>query len=232
MYRSIFKTLNLECPYRPQVAEWVQVAGLALGAATSLLGGVSSANAAKKAERLRQAQDARNDAYFNKRYNQSYVDTASGRNAIRQATDYAKSMTKRAEGAAAVTGGTDAATAQAKEAANKMVGDTIANMAAQDTARQESAQALHAQQQAQSTQWQMANQQQRGQAIAQAAGGASNALIQGAALLGGVGSGSSGQQTLPQQAAQQRTEYAKVHGLATDGEIDPRVTRQTDGLIG
>lgn len=187
MYRILCKTHDLERVYQPQRAEFLQIAGLALGAASSLLGGVSSANAAKKAEQLRQQQDARNNALFNRRYNESYLDTASGRNAIRQAQDYAKSMTRRAEGAAAVTGGTDSAVAQAKESANKMIGDTIGNLAAQDTARKDNAEVMYNQQQAQSTAQQMQNQQQRASSIAQAAQGASNAIIQGASMLNDSG---------------------------------------------
>ena len=187
-------TRDIEHPFQPQRAEWVGIASLALGVGSSILGGVSSAAAARRAEQLRQEQDARNNAWFNRRYNESYIDTAAGRNAIRQATDYAKTMTKRAEGAAAVTGGTDAAVAQAKEGANKMIGDTIGNLAAQDTARKDAAEAIHIQQQAQSTQMQMQTQQQRAAAIAQAASGASNALIAGAQMLNtsNVGSGGSG----------------------------------------
>lgn len=187
MYHLTKTIRDIEHPYQPQRAEWVQVAGLALGAASSILGGVSSVAAARRAEQLRKEQDARNAAWFARKYNESYIDTAAGRNAIRQATDYARTMTKRAEGAAAVAGGTDAATAQAKESANKMVGDTIGQLAAQDTARKESAEATYMQQQEQSTAMQMANQQQRAAGISQAAAGASNALIQGAAMLNNVG---------------------------------------------
>ena len=186
MYKLIYNCSRLEHQFKPQVAEWVQVALGALGAATSILGGLSSANAAKRAERQRQEQDAKNAAWFNKRYNESYIDTAAGRNAIRQAIDYGKRQTQRAEGAAAVTGGTDAAVAQAKEGANRMVGDTIGNLAAQDTARKEQAEATYLRQQEQSTAQQMANQQNKAAGIAQAAQGASNAMIQGAALLNNV----------------------------------------------
>ena len=139
MYKLIYNASRLERPYQPQVAEWVGVALGALGAATSILGGLSSANAAERAEKLRQEQDAKNAAWFNRKYNESYIDTAAGRNAIRQAIDYGKRQTQRAEGAAAVTGGTDAAVAQAKESANRMVGDTIGDLAAQDTERKEQA---------------------------------------------------------------------------------------------
>lgn len=188
MYKLIYNASRLERPYQPQLAEWVGVALGALGAATSILGGVSSANAAERAEKLRQEQDARNAAWFNRKYNESYIDTAAGRNAIRQAIDYGKRQTQRAEGAAAVTGGTDAAVAQAKEGANKMVGDTIGQLAAQDTARKESAEATYLRQQEQSTAQQMANQQAKAAGIAQAAQGASNAMMVGATLLNNVSS--------------------------------------------
>lgn len=256
MYNWTKNIGRLEGAFQPQRAEWVQIAGLALGAASSILGGVSSANAAKRAEKLRQEQDARNQAWFNRRYNESYIDTAAGRNAIRQATDYAKRQTQRAEGAAAVTGGTDAAVAQSKESANKMIGDTIGNLAAQDTARKENAEATYMRQQEQSTAQQMANQQQRANAVAQAAQGASNALIQGASMLGqSTGSGSKAaapssnipesaiaptqaetaavNQALADKAAQNiaqvNTEYAAKHGLTMDEVMRPSVG--SDGLV-
>lgn len=188
MYKLIYNCSRLEHQFQPQLAEWVSVALGALGAGMSILGGLSSANAAKRAEKLRQEQDAKNAAWFNRKYNESYIDTAAGRNAIRQAIDYGKRQTQRAEGAAAVTGGTDAAVAQAKEGANKMVGDTIGQLAAQDTARKEQAEATYLRQQEQSTAWQMANQQNKAAGIAQAAQGASNAMMVGATLLNNVGS--------------------------------------------
>lgn len=188
MYKILYRSSGLERQFRPQVAELLGFALGAIGAGMSILGGVSSANAAKRAEKLRQEQDAKNAAWFNRKYNESYIDTAAGRNAIRQAIDYGKRQTQRAEGAAAVTGGTDAAVAQAKEGANRMVGDTIGNLAAQDTARKEQAEATYLRQQEQSTAQQMANQQAKAAGIAQAAQGASNAMMAGATLLNNVGS--------------------------------------------
>lgn len=186
MYKWHKITHSLERSFQPQHAEWVQLAGLALGVGSSILGGVQSENAAKRAERLRREQDARNQAWFTRKYNESYIDTAAGRNAIRQAQDYAKRQAQRAEGAAAVTGGTDAAVAQAKESANKMIGDTIGNLAEQDTARKESAETTYLKQQTLSAAQQIEAQQTKAKSIATATQGASNALIQGAALLGDV----------------------------------------------
>lgn len=255
MYKILKYTRSLEQPFKPQHAEWLEFAGLALGIGSSIFGGLSSAAAARRAEQLRREQDARNNAWFNRKYNESYIDTAAGRNAIRQAQDYARTMTKRAEGAAAVTGGTDAAVAQAKESANKMIGDTIGNLAAQDTARKENAEATHLQQQAQSTAQQMQNQQMKANAIAQAASGASNALIQGAAMLGqsagGTKAATPSSSSIPESAIaptqeqqanitqafnnkvegnlqQVRTDYAAQHGLTLDEIMRPQVK---DGLV-
>ena len=242
MYRTIFRAMNLERAYQPQRAEWVQYAALAAGLGASLLGGASSASAARKAERLRKEQDAKNEALYNRRYNESYIDSAAGRNAIRQATDYAKEMNKKAEGSAAVTGGTDAATAQAKEAGNKMIGQTIGNLAAQDTQRRENADAAFAQQQANSTSQQMSIAQQRADAIAQVAGGASNALIQGATMVKGSTNtpqkaGNAAQiaykkvvetnpDTIPTTSP---AEYAQKYGMPTDEQMG---YKRRDGLIG
>lgn len=250
MYKILYRSSGLERQFRPQVAEFLSIALGALGAGMSILGGVSSANAAKRAEKLRQEQDAKNAAWFNRKYNESYIDTAAGRNAIRQAIDYGKRQTQRAEGAAAVTGGTDAAVAQAKEGANKMVGDTIGNLAAQDTARKEQAEATYLRQQEQSTAQQMANQQQKAAGIAQAAQGASNAMIQGATMLGSNAANSRPSSIpdsaiAPSQAEQNaintafankaaenlnqvNTDYAAKHGLTLDEVTRPRVK---DGLV-
>ena len=253
---NILKYINtLERDFQPQMPHILGVASLALGVGSSILGGVSSANAARRAERLRQEQDAKNAAWFNRKYNESYIDTAAGRNAIRQAQDFAKRQTQRAEGAAAVTGGTDAAVAQAKESANKMIGDTIGNLAAQDTARKENAEATYQQQQENSTAWQMQNQQMRANAIAQAAQGASNALIQGASLLGESNGAPKAQanttSSIPESAIaptqaeqasinqafadkaaenlnQVNTDYAAKHGLTLDEVTRPSIK---DGLV-
>ena len=256
MYKLIYNCSRLERPYQPQLAEWVGVALGALGAATSILGGLSSANAAKRAEKLRQEQDAKNAAWFNKRYNESYIDTAAGRNAIRQAIDYGKRQTQRAEGAAAVTGGTDAAVAQAKEGANRMVGDTIGNLAAQDTARKEQAVETYLGQQERSTAQQMANEKAKAAGIAQAAQGASNAMMTGVSLLNNVGrsggnAANSSPSSIPESAIaptqeeqnalntafadkaaenlnQVNTDYAAKHGLTLDEVTRPSVK---DGLV-
>ena len=226
MYKLIYNCSRLEHQFQPQVAEWVGVALGALGAATSILGGLSSANAAKRAEKLRQEQDAKNAAWFNRKYNESYIDTAAGRNAIRQAIDYGKRQTQRAEGAAAVAGGTDAAVAQAKEGANKMVGDTIGQLAAQDTARKEQAEATYLKQQELSTAQQMANAKTKAAGIAQAAQGASNAMMVGATLLNNVGSSGVGDRLDDVTQGQSAGAYADKNavGIPSSSPSSPQLS--------
>lgn len=171
-------------PYCVRKKEWVQLASAAIGAVGSLLGGAASARKAKKAELELAAKQNREDAWFQRRYNENYADTAAGRAMINEAKDYARENWKKASGAAAVTGGTDAATAQAKEAGNKVVGDAIRNMAVQDTARKDSAENAHLRMQDNYSNQKIALAQQNASNVASTAAGLSNAAMTAAASFG------------------------------------------------
>ena len=163
-------------PHQPKL--WIGAAlGLAGGIASSLIGGNEAAKAARAAERRQREQEAKEEAWYNRRYNEDYIDTAAGQNLVRRAKDYAKEQWKKASGAQAVAGGTDAATAMAKDAGNKMVGDTIANIAAADTQRKAQVDNMHRQSQAQFAQMDMNREMQRAQNITNAASAASNAMM-------------------------------------------------------
>jgi hypothetical protein len=162
----------------PSRKEWIASAiGAIGGIASSLIGGSAASDAAREARRERERAEAREQAWYNRRYNEDYLDTAAGQNLVRRAKDYAKENWKKAAGAQAVAGGTDAATAMAKEAGNKMVGDTIANIAATDTQRKAQVDNMHRQAEAQFAQMDMAREQQRAQNITNAAQAASNAMM-------------------------------------------------------
>ena len=163
-------------PHQPKL--WIGAAlGVAGGIASSLIGGNEAAKAARAAERRQREQEAREEAWYNRRYNEDYIDTAAGQNLVRRAKDYAKEQWKKAAGAQAVAGGTDAATAMAKDAGNKMVGDTIANIASTDQQRKAQVDNMHRQAEAQFAQMDMAREQQRAQNITNAASAASNAMM-------------------------------------------------------
>ena len=164
--------------FGPSRKQWILSAiGAAGSLASSLFGGISASKAARQAEQRQRAQEAKEAAWYQRRYNEDYVDTAAGQNLVRRAKDAADTMWKRAAGAQAVAGGTDAATAMAKEAGNKMMGDTIADIAATDQQRKENVDNLHRQAEEQFAQQDMAREQQRSQAITQAAQQASNAMM-------------------------------------------------------
>jgi hypothetical protein len=164
--------------FAPSRKEWIAAAlGAAAGIATSLFGGSQASKAAKEAEKRQRRQEAQEEAWYNRRYNEDYIDTKAGQNLVRRAKDFAKENWKKASGAQAVAGGTAAATAMAKEAGNKMMGDTIANIGANDENRKMRADNLHRQAQNQFAQMDMAREMQRAQNITNAAQSASNALM-------------------------------------------------------
>ena len=190
------RPLGMDNPYSPERKEWVQAALAGASILSSLIGGAASRRAAKRAERRQRAREAEESAWYNRRYNEDYIDTAAGQNLVRKAKEFANEQTKRAEGAEAVAGGSNAATARSKEAANKMVGETIANISAQDTQKKAHVDDIHqGNRQGFATQ-DMQREAATAQNTADAAAGASNAAIQavgalagGSSLLGGSNKG-------------------------------------------
>lgn len=159
-------------------------AGLAVG--SSLWGGYKASQAAKKANRQIANQRAANQAWFNRRYNEDYADTAAGQRLITQAKDYAKDNWKKAQGASRVGGATDESASAAKEAGNKMVGNTISGIAAADTARKDRIDAQYRSLDNSLAQQQIAVEQNRAAQISQAASQASNAMMNAGAYIDGL----------------------------------------------
>ena len=217
---------------RPKL--WIATAiGAGLGLASSLIGGAKASEAAKAAERRQREQEARERAWYNRRYNEDYVDTAAGQNLVRRAKEYARENWKKAAGAQAVAGGTDAATAMAKEAGNKMVGDTIANIAATDTARKTQVDNMHRQAEQNFSQMDINREMQRAQNITAAAQGASNAIMsvagavdQASAAKPNLAGGSNNSHTTPLDIPQDKpdggtiTLNSNVPGVGGDYDAD------------
>lgn len=149
---------------------------MALGAAASAFGGAKAAKANERANKLLAQQQRDNQAWYDRRYHEDYTETAEAQNVIRMAKEAAEKQYRRAEGAAAVAGATDESVAQAKEAGNELVAETLANVAAQGNARKESVDNQYQQTKAALTNQQMAAEQAKAQAISNAAGQASNAF--------------------------------------------------------
>lgn len=166
------------CPVLTDKKEWILgAAALAGGVASSLFG----ANKAKKAARRAQAENTyrtnAEKAWYDKNYNTDYLDTKAGQNLMRRAKEVQDEYVRKADGAAAVGGGTAASVAMAKEAANKAMGDTIANVAAQDTARKQHVEDAHLQNTQQLSRERQQIEQQKAQSTSDAAQNASNAMF-------------------------------------------------------
>lgn len=144
--RLINRELGNTFPLYDRNTNWiVAAASAAASLASSLFGGAKARKERKKAAAEQKRREDQEQAWYDRRYNQDYLDTAAGQNLMRQANEYADKQWRKAEGAKAVGGGTDAATAMAKESANRMVGNTVANIAAQDESRKQSVDNTHQQ---------------------------------------------------------------------------------------
>ena len=106
-----------------------------------LWGNSQAADAERERQRMLQAEKAKSDAYYRRMINQNFTDTAYGQNWMRIARDEADKIWKREAGATAVTGRTAAADAMAKDAANKIVGDAIAQGESQEAMRKDNLEA-------------------------------------------------------------------------------------------
>ena len=176
--------LGLVNPYSPMKKEWVATAiGAGAGLLSSFIGGSAASSAAREAERRQRALEAKEDAWYNRNYYQDYLDTAAGQNLVRRARQMYDRNIKRAQGAAAVSGATDASVQMAKDSANQALGDTMANIAANDTARKSQVDATHMRNQQNFAQMDMNREMQRAQNITNAAQAASNAMMSAGAAV-------------------------------------------------
>lgn len=165
-------------PVLGEKKEWVLgAASLALGIGSSLFGANKAKKAARRAQAENQYRTNAEKAWYDKNYNTDYLDTKAGQNLLRRAQEVQNEYIRKADGAAAVGGGTAASVAQAKESANKAMGDTIANIAAQDTSRKQHVEDAHLANTQQLSRERQQIEQQKAQATSDAAQNASNAMF-------------------------------------------------------
>ena len=106
--------------------------------ASSIIGGIKSRKAAQAAESELAERRRKNDDWYNRRYNEDYLQTAEAQAALTEARNMAREQMSAARGTAAVMGDvTGASVGRAQQAAGKLVSDTARNLAAQGTARKD-----------------------------------------------------------------------------------------------
>ena len=205
-------------PVMADKKEWIATAAMLAGSVASSLFGASKAKkAARKAQAENTYRSNAEKAWYDKEYNTDYLDTKAGQNLMRRAQEVQDNYVRKADGAAAVGGGTAASVAMAKEQANKAMGDTIANVAAQDTARKQQVSDQHQQNVMQLSRERQQIEQDKANATSQAAQNMSNALMSagvnqlGSQLEGGKGLNSNGLgSSTPQVDTQKITEVGKM----------------------
>lgn len=183
---KLFKLLDLDYGIHFGVKKkpWVASAvGAAIGLGSTIFGGIQSSKAEKRAREREEKAYNSQQAYWKRKYNEDYSDTAAGRNMLRRAKEFADANWKKSQGAAAVGGASDASVAMAKEQGNKVYSDTMASLASADVQRKDSAAMGIMNSEASNAQAQANQARQQGANIANVASGLSNAaMMAGAAI--------------------------------------------------
>ena len=148
--------------------------GGALGLAGQVLGGISASKAARAERKMLQAQQQKNQNWFDRRYNEDATQRADAQRLLTRVEEGIKNRNKAAAGTAAVMGGGQEAVAAAKAANNEAIADAVGNIVASADARKDAIEQQYMERDAQLEQQltsAKANQKaQIGQAVAQGLG--------------------------------------------------------------
>ncbi len=112
--------------------------GSAIGAASSIFGGISASRSAKKVKQNVEAQRQKNQDWYDQRYNEDATQMADAQALITQTQDQLRKQNKAAAATAAVMGGTDEGVAAQKAANNQVLAQTASNINAQAVQRKSS----------------------------------------------------------------------------------------------
>ena len=111
--------------------------GGALGAVGGIFGGLSKNKMLSEQEDLLNEQKRENQNWFDRRYNEDSTQRADAQAVLTRLNEMIRNRNRAAEGSAAVMGGTDESVAQAKEAGNRAMADTMSNIAASGERRKD-----------------------------------------------------------------------------------------------
>lgn len=121
--------------------------GGGVGLVSSIIGGAKAAKAAKQQTAMINDQAAKNDAWYNQRYYQDYMDGSEARAAIKRVENTLKKRNEQAQATAAVTGGTQESVLAQQENDQNLMSDTIDNLAARGDAQKMQVDAINQQNQ-------------------------------------------------------------------------------------
>lgn len=151
------------------------IIGAGLGAAGSVFGGISASKAARKQARMLADEKKKNEAWYNRRYNEDSTQRADAQSALNRMREVMQERSQRSAGTAAVMGTGEEAVAAEKEAQNNALAITTANIAAQGEARKDAVESQYLQRDQDLSNQQQQVQAQKTAAISQAIGGIASA---------------------------------------------------------
>lgn len=105
------------------------IAGGALGAAGSILGGINASKAMRRVRKNLEAQKQDNQNWYDRRYNEDATQRADAQRILTMTEESIKNRNRQAAGAQAVMGGTDESLAATKEANAKALADAASQIA-------------------------------------------------------------------------------------------------------
>lgn len=111
--------------------------GAGLSVASSIAGGIANRNVAKKQEELLAQQQQENKAWYDRKYNEDATKRADTVRLLTQMQEQIRNRNKAAKGRQAVMGGTDDSTTAVREANNKALADTTAQIVAANESRKD-----------------------------------------------------------------------------------------------
>ncbi len=114
------------------------IIGAGLSVAGSIAGGIAARAEAKKQAELLKKEKAKNEAWYNRRYNEDSTQRADAQASITRLRETLNQRSKNAAGTAAVMGGSESSVAAEKEAQNNAMAQTISNIDAAGEARKDS----------------------------------------------------------------------------------------------
>lgn len=151
------------------------ILGGAAALGSAIYGAIKSSKYNKQADRLIQNQRDENKRWYDIKMSQDYTQRADVQNAINRQREMLDEQYKRAQQTAKVAGGSDAALAAQKEAANKSLSDTMSNVASNAADYKDKVESQYRQQDAALNQQQAEQARQKAQAAAAAASQGVNA---------------------------------------------------------
>ncbi|MFA6592005.1 MAG: hypothetical protein WCS67_01530 [Bacteroidales bacterium] len=160
--------------------------------ASAIYGTVKSEQQNRKANRLLNTQVRDNKRWYSGKLAENYIDRSDVQSALGKQRELLSEQYKNARATNTVAGGTEQSLVAQKEAANRSVGDTIANVAANASSYKDDAERLYLNRDAQLKGQQIAEKKAQAAETAKAASQVSGALSSFAGSLAGAGTKADG----------------------------------------